>query len=260
VTTDSSGNSSTSTQVTPYSISNAGSTASATWAPDSSKAYVVTGSKLVIRSGSATPSMVEVGQVNDVDFLAQGSFAYLGGGGADMTVRATCDNSAMRPDITLGGTPAFVRSLPNASAVLALYPNDLTTAVARYLNPITVSTTGAGCPPAVTNTPASASTLLGIFKPGQVVLLPDSSKAFITATDSPTVYSYTVASGNVTPITLTGSGATAALGAGVTVDSATLYVGVAGTNDLHVIDTSTNADTKQISIGFQPDLVAVKPK
>lgn len=260
VTTDSSGNSSTSTKVTPYPIANAGSTASAAWTPDSSKAYVVTGSKLVIRSASAMPSTVEVGETTDVDFLAQGSFAYLAGGGADVTVRATCDNSAIRPDIALGGIPAFVRSLPDARTVLALYPNDLTTAVARYLNPITVSTTGAGCPPAVTNTPANAPILLGSFKPGQMVLLPDSSQAFITATDSPTVYSYNVASGNVTPITLTGSGASAALGAGITVDSATLYVGVAGTNDLHVIDTSTNTDTKQISVGFQPDLVAVKPK
>jgi YVTN family beta-propeller protein len=242
--------------VLTFPISGAGTTAIASWAPDSSTGYIVTGTKLIVLAGLiATP--YDIGQVNDVDFLAQGSFAYLSGGGADVTVRATC-NSAQVDTKSIGGAPAFLRSVPDGSAMLALYPLDLSTAAQRYLNPITVETTGAGCPPNVTNTPGSPIAL-GSFIPGQMILSPDSSKAYITAADSATVYTYDIATKAVTQIPLQG-GATGVYGGGLTLDSTRLYVGAKGSDDLHVINTSNNTDEKQISIGFQPDLVAVKPK
>lgn len=242
--------------VLSFSIPGAGTSAAASWAPDNSTAYIVTGSKLLVLSG-LTLTPYEIGQVNDVDFLTQGSFAYLSGGGADVSVRATC--SSVQVDTKgIGGAPAFVRSLPDGSGLLALSPLDLTAAASRFLTPIAIATDGAGCPPAVTNTPASPITL-GTFIPGQMILSPDSSRAFVTATDSATVYAYDTATKAVTPIALQGS-ATGVYGGALMLDGTKLYVGASGSNDVHVINTSNNTDEKQISISFQPDLVAVKPK
>jgi YVTN family beta-propeller protein len=248
--------SASSSSVLSFTIPGAGTSAAASWSPDNSTAYIVTGSKLLVLSG-LTLTPYEIGQVNDVDFLAQGSFAYLSGGGANVSVRATC-NSVQVDTKDIGGAPAFLRSVPDGSAVLALSPLDLTAAAPRFLTPIAVNTDGAGCPPAVTNTPASP-VALGTFIPGQMILSPDSSKAFVTATDNATVYAYDTATKAVTPIPLQGS-ATGVYGGGLMLDGTKLYVGASGSNDVHVINTINNTDEKQISISFQPDLVAVKPK
>jgi hypothetical protein len=85
-------------------------------------------------------------------------------------------------------------------------------------------------------------------------VLPDGSKAYVTS-DQTSLEAYDVPGDALSTIPLA-NGASAYTG-GALVDASKLYIG-GSDSAVHVIDVANGHDTKQIPVGFVPDLVAVK--
>ncbi len=221
----------------------------AAWSPDSLRAYVVGGGKLAVLSPGTTPRISAVGTVNDVDFLTQGSFAYLAGGSANVSVYATCNNTEVT-GVATPARPALIRSLPSGLGMVAADP--------PYLDVITATTDGAGCPPALSNSEAHYDLGAGSFTASQLLVTADSSKAFVLLGDQPSVLAFDLATNAASTIPL-GSGITGATNGGTTLDSKLLFFGVKGANTLEKYDIGAGTLTP-ISVSISPDLVAVRPK
>jgi YVTN family beta-propeller protein len=234
---------------TPLAISGA---VSASFAPDSSKAYIVGNGKWTVWNSSITPDPQSVAGANDVSFLATGAFGYIAASGTGVGVRATCNDSSAANVVT-SGTPTLIRALPNGTQLVALS--------APNIDLITADTENIGCPPSVQNS-AVATSLAGSFVPRQLILTPNGSKAYVTSDQGGVLLGYDVATRSRAPIQLT-AGVTQTFTGGVTLDSKQLYV---GTNDgVHRIDLTTGQDAQTITVNLgtdspAPDLVAVKPK
>ena len=185
---------------------------------------------------------------NDISFLPQGSFAYLAGGAPSaITVRTTCDNS-QADSKTVPGTPQLISTVPDGSSVVAVD--------SPGIDLISLSTTNVGCPPPlVDSAPTSVNFGLGTFTAQQLVVLPNSSKAYVV-TNLAQLLAYDLVAN--TPSTISLANAAQPLSAGVTLDSATLYVG-GSDNAVHVINTSTGTDTAQVPLTLTPSLLAVRP-
>jgi hypothetical protein len=121
---------------------------------------------------------------------------------------------------------------------------------------------GSPCPAIPTNT-AQAYSFPGVaaFTPVQLMVTADSSKAIVTASDVNKLLVYTLGndatSGVASTIPLS-AGATGAYTGGVTLDSSTVWVGVAGTNQVQGFTLSTGAPVVQVPVTFSPKLVAVR--
>jgi hypothetical protein len=220
------------------------------FSPDSEKAFITAGTTLYSFT-SATSPLVPVALsavANDVSFLPQGSFAYLAGGAASaITVRTTCDNS-QADSKTVPGTPQLISTLPDGTRVVAADPPGV--------DVIALSTTNVGCPPPlVDSAPTSTSFGLGTFTSQQLLVLPNSSKAYVVS-NLPQLLVYDLVANTASTVSL--ANAASPLNAGYTLDSSTLYVG-GSDNALHVINTSTGADSAPISLSFTPNLLAVRP-
>jgi hypothetical protein len=234
----------------------------AAYSPDGSRLYIATPTGIYVYI-TATGGLTNypIGAVTALDFLTQGSFAYLAGGGSNLTTLATCNNAAVaaaaavtpQPD----GVPTMVRSLPNATHLLAVD--------SPYLDDVTVtesSPAGASgtttCQPGVTNPLVKQSFGLSSFTPSQLLVSPDSSKAYVLASDSSKLLVYNVATQTPSTIDLGGTGLTTG---GFTLDSNYLFVGVAGSNTIRKLSVATGTDIiTPISLSFQPDFVAVRPE
>ncbi len=236
----------------------------AAWSPDSARAYVATTNGIVVYTVLTNAlTSLNINAVTALDFLAQGAFVYTAGGGANLNVLAICNNaavaagSAVTPQPTT--VPALVRSLPNATHVLAANSPNIDDVAVVEAAPIGAPTSSS-CQPAVTNTRVSKSFGLASFTAKQILVTPDSTKAYILASDSGSLLAYNVATQTASTISL-GAGATGATTGGATLDSAYVFVGVTGTNTIHKIAVATGTEAiTPISPGFQPDLVAVRPK
>lgn len=216
---------------------------------NSSTAYVVAGTNLYVLTSSGASTITLGAAANDINVTEQGSLYYLAGGAASaVTARATCNNQQVSPVAPTVSTPTLIASLPNATQVLAVdAPN---------LEVIASTTNGAGCPPSAPNTTTTIDFGQGSFTPQQIIVLPNSSKAYVTS-NLGNLLAYDATAGTVSAIPLAG-GAQAFTG-GATLDSKTVYVGGAD-NAVHMIDTASGSDSKQISLSFKPDLVVVRPK
>lgn len=249
---------------------------SAAWSVDGSKAYIATsttsGISVYTTNTGAVTNLNLGAPVNAVDFLAQGSFAYLAGGGSTVSLRNTCDDSPNTGGWTTAlpaSTPAFIRSLPNATHVLAATTTsieDIAITLPTLLPiPATVplpDSPGAGCPPHVGNANTSQGFGVGTFTPNQLIVTPDSGKAYVLTGSTANLLVYDVASRTPSVISL-GAGATGSTTGGVTLDSAFLFVGVAGTNTIHKVTVASGTEASPpfpVSVSFSPDLVAVRPK
>lgn len=218
------------------------------FSPDSQKAFITAGTTLYSFT-SATAPLVPItlsAVANDVSFLPQGSFAYLAGGAASaITVRTTCDNS-QADSKTVQGTPQLVSSLPDGTRVVSADP--------PYIDVIALSTTNVGCPPPLVD-PAPTPVNLGTYTAQQLVVLPNSSKAYVV-TNLPQLLAYDLSANTSSTIAL--ANGAQPLNAGYTLDSSTLYVG-GSDNAVHVINTSTGTDSGQVALSFTPNLLAVRP-
>ena len=143
----------------------------------------------------------------------------------------------------------LLASLPNGKATLAVD--------SPGIDVITPNTDLAGCPPALSDTVVSNDFLQGPFTARQLIVLPDSSKAYVTS-DLGMLLVYDVTNGKVLPPIPLAGGASAFTG-GATLDSKSVYVG-GSDNAVHRIDVASGTDAQQIPLSFKPDLVAVRPK
>jgi hypothetical protein len=226
----------------------AGATA-ADFTPDSRGAYIVAGSTLYFWSPGSFTIISLAGTANDVKFLANGAFAYVAGGAAGpaVTARAAC-NDALSDSFATPGTPSFLRSLVDASKVVAVD--------SPFMDVITPVTNRQGCPPVLSDTLSSVDLGAGAFTARKLFLLPDGSKAFVTS-DLGKLLGFNVATS--TPFSIPLAGGASAFTGGSTLDGAKVYVGGSDKN-VHRIDPVAGTDAQQISVPFVPDLVAVRPK
>jgi hypothetical protein len=237
----------------------------AAFSADNFRAYIVGAGGLWVWSPGVTPRQVASTAINDVDFVAQGSFAYLAGGAAgNVGVYASCNNRAVATSVTTPNMPALIRSLPNGST--APDTMQMVAAESPRLDVITVTTngstnattTGTCSPPSLTDSVASFDFGVGAFTAKQLIATPDSSKVFVLASDQPAILVYDAGTQATSKIPL--SGVTGVFTGGVTLDSALLYVG-ATDNNIHRIDVKGSTEiTPAIPVSFTPDLVAVRPK
>jgi hypothetical protein len=216
----------------------------ADFSPDSFKAYILAGSTLYVYSTLEALQTITLGApANDVSFLSNGAFAYLGGGAPSaVTSWTTCDNS-QAPTVSTPHTPSFLQTLPNATQVLGVDPPGL--------DILSVNTTPVGCPPTVVNSLAlTADFGQGNFTPVQLIVTPDSSKAYVFASDLGSVLVFNVAGLTTRSIQLTGNAKP--VQATLTPDGTLLYV-AADDGTVHALDTVVGFDMQQISFAQNPD-------
>ena len=222
----------------------------ADFTPDSLGAYILAGSTLYFwTAGNNFRQVPLTGAGNDVKFLANGAFAYVAGGAAGpaVTAHATC-NTGLSDSVTTPGVPSFLRSLTDASAVLA--------ADSPVMDVITPTTNLSGCPPPLSDALTSVDLGAGAFTARQLIVLPDGSKAFVTS-NLGKLPGLTVA--GTTPFAVNLANGASAFTGGSTLDSKMVYVG-GSDNSVHRIDTTALNDAQRIGVSFTPDLVAVRPK
>lgn len=229
----------------------------AAFTPDGQRAFIVAGASLYVygagtsgTSGSILETLPLPTSMTTAAVLASGAFGLAAGGSShNVIVSATCNGSlsdtVATPTASAG--PTLLRSLPDASAVLAVD--------SPGIDVITPATNNAGCPPAITDAIASKDFGQGPFTPNQLILPSSGAKAFVTS-NLPVLLVYTVSTSGVSTIPLA-NGAHAFTG-GVLGDGSMLYVG-GSDNAVHRIDPNAGTDTP-ISLSFTPDLVAVIPK
>jgi hypothetical protein len=223
------------------------STVHASTSPDEQTTYIVVGSTLYISSSTAALQTVNLtAPANDVAFLLQGSFAYLAGGETNsITARATC-NAAERDVLAVANTPDRVIPSADGSKVYALSGSTLST--------VTATTSGAGCPPPLTDSIATTDLGQGAISPTQIFPNFTNSKLYMI-TSAGNIVVYDTAANTATSISLSSGKATTGA---LTMDGSSLYVGGGSDNNLHRIDTSTNTDAQTIPVGIPADLVAVR--
>jgi hypothetical protein len=232
----------------------------ADFSPDGLKAYILAGSTLYVYSTlDALKAIALSAPAKDVSFLANGAFAYLAGGSSSaVTVRRTCDN-VLAQTVATPATPFFIRTLPDATRVLAVDPPSI--------DLINVSTTPIGCTPSVSNTVNSVNLGQGGFVPMQFIVSADGSRAYVLASNLASILVFNIANQTSSAIALAAN-ATPTQGS-LTIDGTLLYV-TASDGLVHVIDTVAGDDIQQISfpqnfcgggVTFtcKPDLIAVRP-
>jgi hypothetical protein len=241
----------------PFAI--AGATA-ADFSPDGLKAYILAGSTLYIYSPLDALKTIPLSALaNDVSFLANGAFAYWAGGSSSaVTVFRTCDN-ALAQTVGTPATPFFIKTIPDASQVLAVDPPSI--------DVINVTTTPTGCTPSVSNTVNSVNLGQGSFVPTQLIVSADGSRAYVLASNLASILVFNI--GNQTSSAIALAANATPIQASLTIDGTLLYV-TASDGLVHAIDTVADSDIQQISfpqnfcgggVTFtcKPDLIAVKP-
>jgi hypothetical protein len=275
----------TSPAASPLSIS--GATA-ASFAPDSSKAYIVAGTSVYIYSPNESLKKITLaGTGTDVAFLANGAFAYIASNSASpqITTRKTCDHDVARDstgavqDVSLPGVPQFIRPLADASGLIALRSPGISL-ISVDSSPVDCKAPSASAPgglPTVQNGAVSSFNLgVGTFTPKQFILSGDGKRAYIVATDVTNIVVFNVDSLTTSTVQLAGS--SIPIQAFLTTDGKILYVLAkdtsTGVNSVHVVDTGIYTDANQFvpsqnlchpranTVGTYTcaaDLIAVKP-
>ncbi|MEO6120390.1 MAG: hypothetical protein ABIP12_06845 [Terriglobales bacterium] len=229
----------------------------AAFSPDSSKAYIVSGSTIYVYSLAAPLRQLTVSSaVNDATVLTQGNYAYFAGDvGATIAARATCNDAALTA-LATAQKPLLLKSTYDSTHVFG------TDGTNMY--DVSVTSTAAPCPP-----PAPAHSLTttsyGVtVTPRQLILLPDGTKTYLT-NNSPQLLVYGPGAG-ATVLNLA-AGSTASTTGGVTLDGKSLYVGALGANNVQKFDTATGLVTAitidlkdRAGVATTPDFVAVRPK
>lgn len=222
-------------------------TVHASTAPDGQTTYVVVGNKLFISNSATSLRTITLNSAaNDVAFLLQGSFAYLAGGENNaITARTNCDSSE-RDVVAVTATPDRIISSADGTKVYAVQ--------GPVMDTVTATTTGAGCPPALTDSLASVDMGQGTVSPTQMFSNSSGSKIYMISSAGKIVI-FDTAANTATTVSLSGATATTAA---LTQDGANLWVGGGADNKVHRIDTSSNTDAQQISVPIPADLVAVR--
>jgi len=255
----------------------------ADFSPDSLKAYIVAGSTLYVYSVVDGFKYVPLdGPSPNVSFFPEGAFAYLAGGTPTpgLSVRRTCDNSLatdgsnppVNQIISTPATPAYVRSLPNATQVLAIENPTIGIDVINVngLEAAGLCTLAAPPLPPVPNISNGTATQInlgqGLFTPVQFLVSNDSNRAYVLTSNLASVLVYDVTSQGSSAVQLINNATP--IQAALTPDNTLLYV-VASDGLVHALNPSVGGDIGQVSLPISlcsdtslaciPDLIAVHP-
>jgi hypothetical protein len=280
---------------TPFTIN--GATVAA-FSPDSMKAFVLAGSNLYVFSTQDAEQIIPLGGTgNNVAFIPEGGFAYVGTG-STLTPWQTCsDTSTPGQAVTTNSTPQFLQSL-NTVQLIPIPPpptappdsqnfdqiQSLIAVDSPGIDLITTQVNLSSPPPTllgscalkITSNPTSTVAKgffnlgRGSFTPKQFLVASDASKAYIVTQELPVILVFDLNTHTSSAIPLNG-GATP-LAAALTPDAGSLYVG-ASDGQVHVVNTGVGVDIQQItfpdnfcrdSVGNSlptpcpPDIIAVR--
>jgi DNA-binding beta-propeller fold protein YncE len=132
--------------------------------------------------------------------------------------------------------------------VLALNPPNIDV-ISVTTNLIPPLTQPSGCFPTVTNTVTSFNLGQGNFVPLQLLIAPDGSKAYVIASNLPSILVFDVNNQNSSSIPLNGN--TTPLRAALTLDGNLLYV-VANDGMVHVLSTLSGGDVDDVAFPSTP--------
>jgi hypothetical protein len=210
----------------------------------------------------------------DVATLASGPFAFFANvaspNATGLMQVSTCNNAPTNPPSAIGTTTPniqFVQSFKNADVFVAVDSTglDIETATVTALPPTIIDSTN--CAPSVTYSNQFIDFGLGPFTARQLIVGTNvSSHIAVLPVGINRVLVGLAGSGPGTiPLA---AGGTEALSGSMTLDGDTLWVGVAGSNNVDRIDLLGSADNLQIATTFKksdgtaapPNIVAVKPK
>jgi hypothetical protein len=185
----------------------------------------------------------------DVAFLNAGALGFLAGGVPSATVaRFTCNNQTAAI-VSLPEPPLRIAPLTDGSGMLLVGSSTVDIVKAS------LTSTNTPCPPLATASLTQTASLGGAFKTRQLLVTADGTKAFMIS-DAAAVLAYNIANNSTSVIPL--SKGVVPTTAGLTLDSTQLWVG-GSDNAVHLVDIKSGADIKAVSVGFSPDLVAVRP-
>ncbi len=239
---------------TSVNLAITGATA-ADFSPDGLKAFIVanngSASTLYVYSlldALQTIPLSSVTPATSVSFLSEGAFAYIAGGSpSGVSVGRTCDD-AIVGSVNTPAAPAILKTLPNATQVLALDPPNIDV-ISVTTNLIPLPTQTSGCFPTVTNTVKSFNLGQGSFLPLQMLVAPDGTKAYVITSNLPSILVFDVINQISSSIPLNGS--TTALRAALTLDGNLLYV-AASDRMVHVLSTQSGGDVADIPFPTTP--------
>ncbi|MGE0405588.1 MAG: hypothetical protein AB7O65_04745 [Candidatus Korobacteraceae bacterium] len=220
------------------------------------RAYLLAGNRLYIHtpgalSPGATPPSVPLPSAGTVvEFLETGALGFVGHSSGSISTISNCNSTLGTGETALPGAVAL-RQLPDGSGILALTPTGISMVKVNPAPPNPIS----GCPPSVNLTADNDNTFAAALTPRQLIVLPDGKKAYATSNQGQ-LQVYDIAGDTLSTIALAG-GASAFTG-GSLLNAAALYLG-GSDNAVHRIDVASGQDAQQISVGFVPDLVVVKP-
>ena len=264
---------SSSRTTTPLLIS--GATAAA-FSPDNLKAYIVSGSAcpgtssagclVVFSKVDAVQNIPLSAPANDVAFIGDGILGYIAGGSpAGGAFLPTCGPSTAAGLGNVGLAAQMLRPLPDGQSVLALSGSSLQTVTASITpsvtGPAAIGLSGCPAPKGLLNTANNVNSAgnLGTssFAPSQFFLSPDGSTAYILGAPSlPFVIQFNLASQTAFDISLVGN--TTPLSASLSPAGDLLFVG-ANDGTVHVINTTSLADTEQVTFPFPQNSLCVGP-
>lgn len=276
-------NSSTSQNVSSILLDGA---SAAAFAPDSAsgaiygKAYVVSGKPC---PGSAMPGCLLVfskvdaqklvplsASASDVTFIGNGVLGYIAGGDpAGTAFLPTCDDPTAPGSIgPVALSSQLIRALPDGQSALALAPPNVQTVTANISGSPAVGVPGCPAPRGfltINNAVGSSVGLgTGSFTPTQFLISPNGSNAYVLGETGsgvatarlPFIIAFDLATDSPSDISLAGNAVP--LSASVSPSGDLLFVG-ADDGAVHVINTSTQLDTQQITLSFPQSSLCVGP-
>jgi hypothetical protein len=236
----------TTNAVSTLNITNA---VAADFSPDGSEAVVADATGVRTVQGTAVRNVSNT-VASSVSFLANGALAYLAAGGAPSVI--ACNSTLHSPGVA-SVTPKLVKTSPDGSKILA-------TAPANSLQVIAVAISGNACPPTIGETLTTLTFPANATVHHQIIVTSDGSHAYFPSDVVGSLLSFDGAATGSVPLS---SGTAVTTTGGATLDSASVYVGVSDSGgtvgSVHQINVSAGTDAAQISVGFIPDLVAVRP-
>jgi hypothetical protein len=262
----------------PFNINSA---TAAAFSPDGLKTFILGdgGNTLYIFSSLQylEPPIALPAAASSIVFNSTGSFALLSGGSSPGTLAIynTCDSSAVTPALSAGNVPAppiFLKMVPSGNVPMGnpTIPTLQTQGLDFFFGvdstgiDIIATTTSLAplnmlCPQQITLAQTSLNTTflpihidlgVGSFTPINFFISPDSTKAYIVASDNSgiLVYSFNTSSTSAIPLV---NNATP-LSADMTVDGSLIYV--AGSDGLlHEVNTALSLDRMDVTFTALPN-------
>lgn len=244
------------------------------------KAYIVSGSPcpgttsagcLLVFSKVDAPKIVPLNApATDVAFIGNGTLGYIAGGNsAGTSFLPTCDDPLASGSI--GSVPLvgqFIRALPDGQSAIAL--NTPNSQAIANLQTVTATISGSGCTPPrgslnIKNPVAPPISVgSGGFTPTQFFLSPDGSTAYILGKTGsgastarlPFIISVNLSTQAVFDISLSGNATP--LSASISPAGDLVFVG-ADDGSIHIIDTTAQLDTQQVTFTFPQNSLCIGP-